>query len=112
MGRTGGWLRVALLAVGIAALFVGGTHRAKAASGTNVCGPVAPGVSVWTSVGAPYNLCSSGVIVPEGSTLVLDGSVGGFKVISSGSPLLVEGGTVRTVATSPAATVSFDTTSG
>jgi hypothetical protein len=81
--------------------------------GTDVCGSIPGGVTVWSAAGAPYRLCTDGVTVNNGSELDLDGSQGPFAVVAEGSGgLSVDSGIIRTVNTDAADRVSFDSADG
>jgi hypothetical protein len=82
-------------------------------AGTPVCGTLPTGPTTWAASGAPYLVCPDGLTVPLSATLELDGSLGPFAVLATGSGgVHVDGGTLRTVSTSAAAAVTFDSVAG
>lgn len=84
------------------------TSPTAATSGTDVCGTLPGGETVWTAAAAPYSICAEGVTVPPDGTLTLSGAAGGFPVVaSSGGGLHVQG-TLRTLLTTPGTRVRFD----
>jgi outer membrane protein assembly factor BamB len=55
-------------------------HRNAPGTATAVCGSLPPGETIWTAVGSPYQVCSTGLVVPSGATLTIDGSLGQVQV--------------------------------
>src|SRR5437763_12573010 len=111
-GPSGGlwmkWLRLVLLVVTAGALSILLAHRADAATGTDVCGPLPTGQTTWNALGSPYRICDFGVTVPSNAKLVLDGSAGAVEVQAQGSGGILVDGAIATQATSPVAKVMFD----
>ncbi len=94
-----------------ACVIVLGQHQALpvgAAGPTPECGTLASSAT-WNAAGSPYQICSStGVTVPSGITVTLDGSGGPVQVQAVGyQGLQVTGGTITTAGTSAANNVIF-----
>ena len=82
-------------------------------TGTDVCGQLPFGSTVWSAQGAPYRVCADGVVVPANAQLQLDGSLGPFAVAAQGSGgIAVYGGALTTVSTDASDRVSFDSAAG
>ncbi|MDQ1686186.1 MAG: hypothetical protein QOC82_2923, partial [Frankiaceae bacterium] len=80
-----------LLATGLVVFFA--PAAARAATGTAVCGQLPAGVTTWTALGSPYQICGAGVTVPSGSTLRIDALAGEVDVtqVANGYGLTVVG---------------------
>jgi parallel beta-helix repeat protein len=96
--------------LGIAGLLSAPHHvaslRARLTASTAVCGTLA--TSTWNSAGSPYVICSSGVTVPFGATLTIDGAGGAVQVQSQGGGIAVSGGQLQTANTTSVNNASFD----
>ena len=79
-----------------ACVIVLGQHQAlpvRAAGPTPECGTLASSAT-WNAAGSPYQICASGVTIPSGITVTIDGSGGPVTVQMLGSGgLQVTGGT-------------------
>jgi uncharacterized repeat protein (TIGR01451 family) len=100
-------LLLSLVAIAVSTLF-GQFTVARAAGATAVCGNLPAGTTTWDATGSPFQICASGVSVPAGSTLLLDGSKGPVSVTGDRSGGLEVLGSLQTTGTGPASPISFD----
>ena len=71
------------------------------AAATPVCGTLPAGTTTWTNAGSPFQICTSGITVPGGATLVIDGATGPVEVNALGfGGISVNGGRLQTANTS------------
>src|SRR5438270_416603 len=110
-------LLVLLLTLAAARVLPQLTHvTGKATSVTIPCGDLPSGPTLWKAdansslqVILPDTIsCAAGVTVPSGSQLVIDGSNGPVQVFSHGVGIDVDGGSMSTLNTSAANSVTFD----
>jgi hypothetical protein len=72
------------------------------------CGTLPVGVTTWSATSGPHSICRAGIVIPEASTLVLDGSKGALTIALHGSsPFKLVDGAIRSVGTAATRHVVF-----